>query len=78
MRPQGRCGEVLAEILTNFPEKFAERKQLWLSADDTADASEYALENHWLHKGRVVLKFAGINSISQAEALSGLLVQIPA
>ena len=29
-RPQGRKGEVFAEILTDFPEKFAERKQLWL------------------------------------------------
>jgi len=31
-RPQGRKGEVLAEILTDFPEKFAERRQLWLLA----------------------------------------------
>ena len=29
-RPQGRKGEVFAEILTDFPEKFAERRQLWL------------------------------------------------
>ena len=29
-RPQGRKGEVLAEILTDFPEKFAERRRLWL------------------------------------------------
>jgi len=29
-RPQGRKGEVFAEILTDFPEKFAERKQIWL------------------------------------------------
>src|SRR5436305_15058746 len=29
-RPQGRKGEVLAEILTDFPQKFAERRQLWL------------------------------------------------
>jgi hypothetical protein len=35
------------------------------------------LEEHWLHKGRVVLKFAGIDSISDAEALRGLDVAIP-
>jgi 16S rRNA processing protein RimM len=28
--PQGRKGEVLAEILTDFPQRFAERRQLWL------------------------------------------------
>jgi len=32
-RPQGRKGEVFADILTDFPERFAERKQLWLVAD---------------------------------------------
>jgi 16S rRNA processing protein RimM len=32
-RPQGRKGEVLAEILTDFPEKFAERRSLWLLPD---------------------------------------------
>jgi 16S rRNA processing protein RimM len=32
-RPQGRKGEVFADILTDFPEKFAERRQLWLIAD---------------------------------------------
>ena len=28
--PQGRKGEVFADILTDFPEKFAERRRLWL------------------------------------------------
>ncbi len=32
-RPQGRKGEVFADILTDFPEKFADRKQLWLIAE---------------------------------------------
>ena len=32
-RPQGRKGEVFADILTDFPEKFAQRRQLWLLAD---------------------------------------------
>lgn len=29
-RPQGRKGEVFCEILTDFPEKFQERRRLWL------------------------------------------------
>jgi hypothetical protein len=28
-RPQGRKGEVFADLLTDFPEKFAERGRLW-------------------------------------------------
>lgn len=77
LRPQGRRGEVLAEILTDFPEKFAERKQLRLAADDESRRRECTLEDHWLHKGRIVLKFAGVDSISDAESLKGMLVEIP-
>ena len=77
VRPQGRRGEVLADLLTDFPEKFSERRQLWLSSEAKPQPREYKLENHWLHKGRIVLKFAGIDSITSAETLSGMLVQIP-
>ena len=76
LRPQGRHGEVLADLLTDFPEKFKERRQLWIGRED-GEASEYTLEDHWFHKGRVVLKLAGVNSISDAEKLNGTLVQIP-
>src|SRR5208337_4561835 len=80
VRPQGRHGEILADLLTDFPERFAERKRLFLVASETsrAPAREVTLERHWLHKGRVVLKFSGIDSINDAELLRGLLVAIPA
>ncbi len=78
-RPQGRKGEVLAEILTDFPEKFAERRSLWLLAPATPSAPPrpVSLTAHWLHKGAIVLHFAGIDSISAAESLTGLIVAIP-
>lgn len=80
VRPQGRHGEILADILTDFPERFSDRRRLVLLASEgsTDAVREAALENHWLHKGCVVLKFAGIDSISDAETLRGLLVAIPA
>ncbi len=79
VRPQGRHGEILADILTDFPERFAERKRLYLVSSETSPTyvREMTLENHWLHKGRVVLKFAGIDSIHDAETLRGLMVAIP-
>src|ERR1700676_3488087 len=78
-RVQGRKGEVLADLLTDFPEKFSERKRVWLlqaSADshassDAAAAREMGLENFWRprtggggHAGDVVLHFAGVDSIN--------------
>jgi 16S rRNA processing protein RimM len=79
--PQGRKGEVFAEILTDFPEKFAERKRLWLLGDPAAVSvslpCEAELIAHWPHKGGIVLHFAGTDSISAAETLKGLIVAVP-
>lgn len=83
-RPQGRKGEVFADLLTDFPEKFAERRDLWLLADHAGSRVQATapvaveLKGHWLHKGGVVLHFAGIESISQAEELKGRIVAVPA
>jgi len=82
-KPQGRKGEVFAEILTDFPDKFRERRRLWLLPADVSAAAattaprQVELENHWLHKGGVVLHFAGVDSITAAEALKGMTVAIP-
>jgi len=76
VRPQGRHGEILADLLTDFPERFAERKRLYLLAPGSA-VRPVELEDQWLHQGRIVLKFAGVDSISDAETLRGLEVAIP-
>ena len=87
-RPQGRKGEVFAELLTDFPEKFSERRQLWLIRASSAGAGAPAstpdqqarqveLATHWQHKGGIVLHFAGVDSIAAAEALAGLIVAVP-
>jgi len=79
-RPQGRKGEVLADLLTDFPEKFSERKRVWLLAGSGAPR-EAELRAHWLPKksgsaGEVVLHFVGVDSINDAEKLRGLVVAI--
>jgi 16S rRNA processing protein RimM len=88
-KPQGRKGEVFADILTDFPEKFADRRRLWLVTDPDSPrpklssnqskpvSREVELLAHWLHKGGIVLHFAHSNSISDAETLAGLIVAIP-
>ena len=83
-RPQGRKGEAFCEILTDFPEKFGERRRLWLLSEaegarrpDAPLPRPVELKHHWLHKGGIVLHFAGVNSISDAEQLAGLIVAIP-
>jgi 16S rRNA processing protein RimM len=79
VRPQGRRGEVLADIFTDFPEHFAGRK-LFLrppAGSSPNTMREARVESHWLHKGRVVLKFSQVDSIGEAETLRGFEVVIP-
>jgi 16S rRNA processing protein RimM len=79
VRTQGRHGEMIADILTDFPERFAERTRVWLlpPPDAKTPPRQAEVERHWLHKGRIVLKFAGIDSISDAESYRGWHVAIP-
>ena len=66
----------MADLHTDFPERFEERRQLWGLAPD-GSRHELQLEEHWFHKGGVVLKFAGVDSISDAERLAKWEIQVP-
>jgi 16S rRNA processing protein RimM len=73
-RPQGRRGEVVAELMTGSAERFAALRRVFVGEPPRA----LELEHAWEHKGRVVLKFAGVDSIGAAETLRGLDVRVPA
>jgi 16S rRNA processing protein RimM len=75
-KTQGRRGEVAADLFTDFPERFEQRRHLWALMSD-GKRRELDLEEFWPHKGRMVFKFAGIDSIDDAEVLLGSEVQIP-
>lgn len=75
-RPQGRRGEVAAEILSDFPERFSGLKAVLLR-EPGGRPEPAQVEDAWPHKGRIILKFAGVDSISEAELLRGREVLIP-
>jgi 16S rRNA processing protein RimM len=76
LRPQGRKGEVAAEILTDFPARFQQLQSVFLEVPGKAP-EPVNLERGWPHKGRIILKFSGIDSIDSASRLRGLQVLIP-
>ncbi|MFZ0146353.1 MAG: ribosome maturation factor RimM, partial [Candidatus Sulfotelmatobacter sp.] len=82
VKTQGRRGEVAAEILSDVPDRFAAgMKLLALPRDSNVDRREtdrrkLELEDLWPHKGLLVLKFAGVDSISEAETLVGCELQV--
>ena len=85
LRPQGRRGELLAELFTDFPKRFEDQGRVFLAAPgfdgDESEARPAEVVAFWLpigkNEGRVVLQFAGIDTISDAETIAGLDVIIP-
>jgi 16S rRNA processing protein RimM len=76
LKTQGRRGEVAVEVHSNVPERFVEGLKLLALAED-GSRRELHIEAVWPHKGHLVLKFAGVDSISEAELLAGCELQLP-
>jgi 16S rRNA processing protein RimM len=70
VKARGLRGEVVAELLTDFPERFEGLERLIAVAPD-GNRTILKLEEHWLHQGRIVLKFEGYDSVEEAAGLVG-------
>lgn len=78
IKTQGRHGEVAVEVHSDVPDRFVPGMRLRaLAADSNSDRRELEVEDLWPHKGLLVLKFAGVDSISEAETLLKCELQVP-
>lgn len=81
LRPRGNKGEVVAQILTDFPNRLHQISEVFLGdADRQTEPRRIAISSYWLsqnHRGQAVFHFAGCGSIVEAEKLRGLDVLIP-
>ena len=77
-RPRGNRGELTASSLSSRPERFSSLTSVTLSGGDShlADVS-FDIEEVWDHAGTLIFKFAGVDSINDAEKLRGAEVRIP-
>jgi 16S rRNA processing protein RimM len=86
LRPQGRRGELLADLLTDFPEQLANPAGLYLVAANAeapaASAERVVIESQWMptgkNAGRIVLKLPGCDSINDAERFAHMKLMVPA
>jgi len=74
---RGIRGEVVADLLTDFPDRFEELSTLLAVSPDGSNRS-LQIEEQWFHGDRLVLKFAGFDRIEEATALVGCDLAIPA
>jgi 16S rRNA processing protein RimM len=81
VKTQGRHGEVAAEMHSDVPGRFAAGMKLFAlpkSQDLKAQGSrrELEVEDLWPHKGLLVLKLRGVDSMNDAELLIGSELQV--
>ena len=79
-RPHGNKGGVIVNLETDFPaERFQPGTVLFVGplADAGAGEPRKILESRF-HQGRPVIRLAGIESISDAEAIAGLALRVDA
>jgi 16S rRNA processing protein RimM len=75
LRTRGLKGEIVAELLTDFPGRFERVFEIF--AVRSGEKKSLELENHWLQNDRIILKFAGYDDIESAKSLIGFDFALP-
>jgi 16S rRNA processing protein RimM len=76
VRPRGLKGELVAEVLTDFPERFENVSEL-CGVGPRGERRQLELENYWFQNDRMVLKFVGYDTIESAKTLVGYEFGLP-
>lgn len=76
VKTRGLRGEVVANLLTDFPERF-ERLQTLIAVGADGKRETLILEEHWFQNERIILKFAGYDSVEAAKWLVGYEFAVP-
>ncbi len=76
IKARGVRGEVACSIDTDFPARFAASNSVTVRMPDGTRLA-LAIENHWFHQSRVIVKFEGYDTMTAAQALAGGCLVIP-
>ena len=76
VRTRGLKGEVVAEILTDFPERF-ELLDVVTAVQESGERLDLKIEKFWFQNGRVILKFDGLDTIERGETLRNVEICVP-
>jgi 16S rRNA processing protein RimM len=77
VKTQGRHGEVAVDVHSDVPDRFGEGMKLFALSKSGDSRCEVEIESLWPHKGLLVLKLVGVDSMSDAETLIGSELQVP-
>ena len=75
-KPRGLKGELVADLLTDFPERFEGLLDVTAVAP-SGERRELKIENAWFQNGRVILKFEGVDSVEAADEWRNAEICVP-
>lgn len=75
-KPRGLRGEIVGDVLTDFPERFDDLKTVSIVYPNGKIVT-VEIEKFWFQKGRIVLKFVGFDTIEAAETLRNCEICVP-
>lgn len=75
-KARGLRGEVVADVLTDFPERFEETASVQMLLPGGVKR-QLKIEKFWFQKDRIILKFESVDRVEDAEELRGAEVCIP-
>src|SRR5687768_17136123 len=76
VKPRGLKGEIVAELLTDFPERFENVEEVVL-VSPRGERKTGNLERYWFQNDRVILKLAGYDDVETAKELVGFEFAVP-
>lgn len=76
VRSRGLKGELVAELLTDFPGRFEQVSEL-VGVAPTGERNPFTLENYWFQNDRLIIKLTGYDSVETANTLVGYKFGLP-
>ena len=76
VRTRGLKGELVADLLTDFPERFESLSEV-VGVAATGERKLLNLESYWFQNDRLIIKFAGYDTVEAAKPLVGYEFGIP-
>lgn len=73
-KSRGNRGEVTALPLSGKPERYQALREVYLFGT----GERYEVESTWFHNATLIFKFRGVDTISDAQRLTGVEVRVPA
>ena len=77
VKVRGLRGEVVADLLTDFPDRFKDLTSL-IAISPEGTRRSLQIEEQWFHGERLVLKLAGVDAPEQAKQLVAYDLAVPA